>query len=52
MTILVTGDEGFIGSHLKRRLNDLWHDVIGMDLKSGLDICDRKKVDEVFERML
>lgn len=36
MKILLTGDEGFIGSNLKNNLeND--HEIIGLDLKSGWD---------------
>lgn len=40
MKILITGDKGFIGSHLKKRLIDLNHEVQGYDLKRGEDICD------------
>jgi UDP-glucose 4-epimerase len=35
---LVTGHKGYIGSHLFKRLSDLGHDVIGVDLKDGEDI--------------
>lgn len=38
MNILVTGDKGFIGSHLVKQLNKLKYNVIGMDLKSGQDV--------------
>jgi len=38
MNIVITGDEGFIGSHLKRRLENYGDTVIGWDAKSGKDI--------------
>ena len=40
MNIVITGDEGFIGSHLKRRLENYGDTVIGWDVKSGKDIKD------------
>lgn len=36
--ILLTGHKGFIGSKLFQELQSLGHDVIGIDLKDGLDI--------------
>ena len=33
--ILVTGVAGFLGSHLAEKLNDLGHDVIGIDNMLG-----------------
>ena len=38
MNIVITGDEGFIGSHLKTRLESEGHAVTGWDIKSGKDI--------------
>jgi len=38
MKILVTGHQGFIGSNLKSRLENLNHTVIGIDIKSFQDI--------------
>lgn len=35
MRILITGDEGFIGTHLTKYLNGLGHQVFGMDIKRG-----------------
>ena len=35
---LVTGHKGFIGSRLYKKLKDLGHEVIGIDLKDGHDI--------------
>lgn len=38
MKILLTGDKGYIGSHLKEHLKE--HEVVELDLKSGQDILD------------
>ena len=43
MKILVTGHNGFIGSHLFKKLEELGHDVTGFSTKEG-DIC---KYDDV-----
>lgn len=42
MNILMTGNEGFIGTRLQKRLEDKGHTVDGIDLKSDKDIltCD------------
>jgi UDP-glucose 4-epimerase len=42
--VLVTGDKGYIGSRLRKKLEDLGHEVFGVDRKSygphqGLDLC-------------
>lgn len=38
MNILITGNEGFIGTELTEYLRNLGHSIIGVDIKSGLDI--------------
>ena len=38
--IIVTGSEGFIGKQLCKRLNDLGYEIIPVDLKIGIDVCD------------
>lgn len=43
--ILVTGGDGFIGSHLIKQLGVLGNEVFNMDIKDGLDINSK-----VFER--
>jgi UDP-glucose 4-epimerase len=48
--ILVTGNLGFIGGHLVRRLLALGHEVIGVDIREGADICDRDRINDIFER--
>jgi len=40
MKISVTGSTGFIGSHLKERLEEEGHEVVGWDRKDGRDIRD------------
>lgn len=36
MRFLITGSEGFIGSHLSRELRNVGHAVFGMDIKVGV----------------
>lgn len=57
MRVLVTGHEGYIGSHLFKRLKEEGHDVAGIDLKgcafgdkeiAGENICDGYPI-EFFE---
>lgn len=40
MRILVTGDAGFIGSHLFQALTELGHEVVGWDIARGIDIAN------------
>jgi UDP-glucuronate 4-epimerase len=49
MKILITGNEGFIGSNLELYLKNLGYIVIGLDIKSGNDIlfCDLPECDLV-----
>lgn len=49
LKILITGDEGFIGSGLKIFLQKLDFEIIGCDIKSGKDIldCDFSECDSV-----
>ncbi len=42
---LVTGHCGYIGSKLYKKLNDLGHEVIGIDLKEGNDLLKLLKED-------
>jgi len=49
MKILITGNSGFIGKHIQRRLRELGHELFLMDLKEGLDIltAELPEVDKV-----
>lgn len=47
MNILITGHEGFVGSHLYPALKG--HNLIGYDIKSGDDILDKRKLEFIFE---
>ena len=49
MRILITGDKGFIGSHLTKKLRNIGLKVFGFDLKIGYNIRDRRQVDNAFE---
>lgn len=44
---LVTGHEGYIGSHLYKRLKSLGNKTMGVDIKSGADILDSKTLLEI-----
>ena len=43
MRILITGDAGFIGTHLRGELKRAGHDVAGIDLVRGHDLLDRNE---------
>lgn len=47
LTILVTGDRGFVGSETVRLLKENGHDVIGYDLMDGRDIRDLKQFEYI-----
>jgi UDP-glucose 4-epimerase len=44
MKILVTGYSGFIGSYLIPRLKSANHELVLLDMKTGVDICDWDQV--------
>jgi len=46
MKILVTGDQGFIGKHLVKKLEERGHEVVGLDIVNNQDITDPKHVGE------
>ncbi|MEM7819950.1 MAG: NAD-dependent epimerase/dehydratase family protein [Candidatus Aenigmatarchaeota archaeon] len=46
MKILVTGDSGFVGTHIVKRLLELKHDVKGFSINRGEDIRDFKILDK------
>jgi UDP-glucuronate 4-epimerase len=47
MNILITGYKGFIGNNLIKRLNKQ-HSIIGIDLKDGNDVLNKKYIKSVF----
>ena len=47
--ILITGEQGFIGSRLFRELKRLGNSVYGFDLENGYDTRRREDMDKVFE---
>lgn len=52
MNILVTGSDGFVGSHLVSALEADGHEVSGLDITTGGDITARLSVERVFSRVL
>lgn len=47
MNILITGNKGFIGSNLIKKLDN--HKIIGVDLKDGNNILDSNFINALFE---
>lgn len=43
MRILITGGDGFVGRYFRRKYND--HDIVNVDIKSGIDARDFFKTD-------
>jgi len=50
--ILLTGNSGFIGTHLEKKLKELGYDVKGYDLKDGYDIRNEAQVEDVMKNFL
>ena len=46
---IVTGGEGFIGTHLMNALREKGFEAVSVDLKSGTDILDTQKLKELFK---
>jgi UDP-glucose 4-epimerase len=46
---IVTGGEGFIGTHLMRALRERGFEALSVDIKSGNDILDTEKLKEIFK---
>ena len=46
MKILITGDEGFVGTNFKKHLDVKNNHVTGIDIKSGKDVRDFFKTDD------
>jgi len=40
MKILITGDEGFVGTNFKKHLDSKRNSITGIDIKSGVDVRD------------
>lgn len=51
MKILITGSEGFIGTHAKDYFSKKGYTVFGLDIKRGDDVTDREVVSRIFERV-
>lgn len=47
MKIAVTGSGGFVGSHLTKKLKELNHEVIEIDIKKGIDITEQRQLESV-----
>lgn len=46
MKILVTGDTGFVGKHLVKRLRELNHEVVGFSLDKGKDVRNYSEIEK------
>ena len=51
MKILVTGDSGFVGTHLARKLLELNHEVKGFSADRGEDIRDYPNLEKAIKKM-
>lgn len=51
MKVLITGAEGFIGSHLVERLLNDGHRVTGLDLTGGIDLSEEKNLGKYFQQV-
>ena len=40
MKILITGDEGFVGTNFKKHLDSKNNQITGIDIKNGRDVRD------------
>ena len=49
MKILLTGDSGFIGTHLLKKLKELKHEVRGFSIDRGEDIFDCMKLEKTIK---
>ena len=47
MRIVVTGSDGFVGTHLIKRLTQENLNVIKLDIKSGIDIINWKQLNTI-----
>lgn len=55
MKCIVTGGEGFIGSHVVQALREAQHEVVVIDVAEGnrhIDICDTHALIQEFERVI
>lgn len=48
--VLITGDQGFVGSHLRKALIERGAKVTGFDIKNKLDVNDYDLLEEVVKR--
>lgn len=49
MRILITGDKGFIGQHLRRELDNAGHETYGADLQAGIDLRDPRMIGRILD---
>lgn len=49
MRVLVTGNKGFLGTHVVDLLNERGHEVSGYDIIDGYDIFDEKKLQSILK---
>lgn len=48
--LLILGDMGFVGTHLKKKLNEMEIPFVGYDLLDGQDIRNKQRLEQIFEK--
>lgn len=51
MRVLITGDKGFVGKHLRAHLELQGHEVFGFDIVDGRDICNENDIKETIKQI-
>ena len=47
MKIAVAGSDGFVGKNVCKQLQDAGHEVVGIDISQGIDLCDNSIIHQI-----